>query len=100
MASLLKKKEKQQRIVDLFVIPDYESALLPCMHPIGRLFKLEWTKHEFNFIQVENRAELPNFPLGVKLTHLRYGTEETIELVKDDHTASGWKAQIFHRYCV
>ena len=100
MASLLKKKEKQQRIVDLFVIPDYESALLPCMHPIGRLFKLEWTKHEFNFIQVENRAELPYFPFGVKLTHLRYGTEETIELVKDDHTAYGWKAQIFHRYCV
>ena len=64
-------------IVDVFCIPDIWGLIVPCMKPIDRLWKEEWTQLQFIFESVIPSIE---FPFGVRTTYRAYSSDEVIEV--------------------
>ncbi len=79
------------RVVDIFVVPDYEAQILPCVDTkFGCYCKEHWTQLQFIFTSVDVSN---NFPLGCKTTYRAYCAEEVNEIIEDSNCELGLRAQ-------
>jgi hypothetical protein len=68
------------RVVDVFVVPDYQSFFGSSIDPyFGRLHKLKWTQHQYRFEAV-TISEL--FPNGAKFTYRKYSSDKVVLIEK------------------
>ena len=76
------------RVVDLWVIPDYDAILLPYIDPdFGQYAKRCWTQLQFKFEAVPV-SEF--FPLGVKTTYRRFSCDEVVVIMSKKSEKCGF----------
>jgi hypothetical protein len=68
------------KIIDVMLIPDYQSILADCVDPkLNHLHKEMDTQHQWQFEAVEPCAY---FPLGCRTTYRAYCSDRVVEFVK------------------
>ncbi len=71
------KSKIESDIVDVYVVPDYESFLSPHNDPIQRWAKEDLTVHQFHFYAVDPDI---NSPLGYRFRYRDYCSDRVVEL--------------------
>ena len=70
-------------VVDLFVVPNYDKIITPCLDPkFGNYAKEDMSILQFFFESVDACVE---FPLGCTTTYRAYSSDEVIEIVPDEN---------------
>ena len=66
-------------VIDVFVVPDYQKFISPCLLQIERLHTVSYTMHQWRFEAVPPTAY---FPLGVKTCYRAYSSDRVVEISK------------------
>ena len=78
-----KGSKLQVKVVDVFVVPDYQDFFRSSIDPhFGRLWKQEFTQHQLRFEAVKIEPEKGYFPFGCKFTYRKYSNDEVILIDK------------------
>lgn len=82
------------KVVDLFVIPDYDTFIRPVIDPnFGRYAKRrgekDWSVLQFSFESVTDDKALPFFPLGVQTKWRPFAADKHVRIVRDENSECG-----------
>jgi hypothetical protein len=82
--------EMKTSVIDVFVLPDYESYLKPHIDKHFGLFaKEEHTKHQFTFEAVDIS---PHFPCGCKTTYRAFCRDQVVKIIENEAAMCGIEA--------